>query len=103
MKEINSLPDGMQSKIPEDVMKSLQSSMAGIEAGLLKQDPEMKNHLRESHRLLISYPETVHLLEDHEISKLIDAQQQLTNTRIVSDLAKSKGGKKKGIGTVEDL
>lgn len=102
MKPLTTLPEAMQNSIPHEVMEKLKASLAATEAGLLNQDPELKNHLRESHRLLISYPETVHLLDDEEIAKLIDAQEKLTQVQIVSDVAKSKKGKK-AIGTVDDL
>lgn len=80
--------------IPADVMHKLMLSMASVESALLTKDPEMPKHLQESHRLLISYPETVHLLEDTEIAALIDAAEILTNTQIVKDAVKGKASNK---------
>ena len=34
----------------------------------------MPQHLAASHRVLVSYPETVHLLDDAEIAKIVEAQ-----------------------------
>lgn len=86
--------ESQQSKIPTDVLSSLKMKMASLESALLTKDPDMPNHLKESHRLLITYPETVHLLEDPEIAALIKAAEQQTNTMIVKDAAKGKASSK---------
>jgi hypothetical protein len=80
--------------IPQDVMSKLVMAMASVESALLTKDPEMPRHLQESHRLLITYPETVHLLEDKEIAALIQAAEQHTNTQIVKDAVKGKANNK---------
>lgn len=103
MKSLATLDQKMQDRIPADILSKLQTSMQGLEMALLKQDPEMKNHLRESHRLLISYPETVHLLEDNEIAGIIKASQQHMKTQIISEAAKGKGSRGKSKITVDDL
>jgi len=91
-------------KIPEAVMQSLAIHMGKLEAALLAKDPEMPNHLRESHRLLITYPETVHLLDDTEIHHLITAAEEYTKNRIVAEAAKGKGSRsKKEINAELDL
>lgn len=82
------------SKIPADVLSQLTMKMASLQSALLTVDPEMPNHLKESHRLLISYPETVHLLDDEEIAALIKAAEKQTNTMIVSDAVKKKSNSK---------
>jgi len=101
MHPIESKPE-LVGRIPLDVMNKLTAELQGLEARLLANDPEMKNHLRESHRLLITYPETVHLLEDEEINKLLDAAQKITTVRVVSDTAKSSRAPKKK-PSVDDL
>lgn len=103
MKPVESLPEAVQSAIPADVMQKLGMALDGVEAGLLKQDPEMRRHLQESHRLLISYPETVHLLDDAEINKLLAAAQDLMKQKIVSDIAKGKGSAGRKKPSVDDL
>lgn len=104
MKPIESLSSAMQSAIPHNVMEELKLKLDGVEAALLKQDPNMKDHLRESHRLLISYPETVHLLDDTEIASLLRAAQEHMKMKIVSDVAKGKGSSGRGKKpSVEDL
>lgn len=102
MKEITTLPEAAQGKVPKNVMEELKTAIQRVEAGLFEQDPEMRNHLRESHKLLLSYPETVHLLDDEEIRSLIDAQIKLTNTMIVSEVAKKTKTSKTKLG-VSDL
>ena len=82
------------SSLPADVMQKLALTMASLEMALLAKDPEMPNHLRESHKLLLTYPETVHLLEDTEIASLIRASETLTNTQIVKDAVKGKSSSK---------
>jgi hypothetical protein len=77
--------------------------LGSLQEALLKQDPLMSNHLRESHRLLITYPETVHLLDDSEIAELIKAAEIHTKTQIVKEAAKSKGGSKKASIDINDL
>jgi len=86
--------ENQTSAIPADVMGRLSMSMASLESALLTKDPAMPTHLQESHRLLLSYPETVHLLEDPEIAMLIDAAEALTNTQIVRDAVKGKASNK---------
>lgn len=103
MKPFSSLPEAHQQRIPPEQLERLQSALLSLESALLAKDPLMPQHLAASHRVLVSYPETVHLLDDTEIAKIIEAQQQHTVTRIVNDVAKGKstGGKKKL--SVDDL
>lgn len=85
-----------QTTIPDDVLQRLSDSMKKLEDALLHLDPNMPNHLRESHKLLTSYPETVPLLDDKEIQNLILAAQVYTNTKIVeSKTTKAKAAASK--------
>lgn len=90
--------------IPQDVMDRLSMSLASLEASLLAKDPLMATHLRASHSLLISYPETVHLLDDAEIALIIDAAEVHTKTEIVKPgVSKAAGvGSRKKLGA-DDL
>lgn len=97
------IPEMLQQKIPQDVMHKLKFEMASLEGKLLALDPEMKNHLRETHRLLISYPESVHLLDDSGVALLIQAAQKHMQVSIVSETSKGKGGKSKAKLSVDDL
>lgn len=83
--------------IPADIMARLDTSLASLEASLLAKDPMMPQHLRNIHSVLISYPETVTLLEDNEIARIIDAAEVHTKTEIVKAVAKGKssGGRAK--------
>ena len=86
--------EGQTSALPNDILQKLSMSMASLESALLTKDPQMPQHLQESHRLLLSYPETVHLLEDADIAALIKAAENLTNTQIVRDAVKGKASNK---------
>lgn len=97
------LPEDNNGRIPLDIFEKLKIHMGNLEASLLKADPEMPNHLRESHRLLITYPETVHLLDDDEINKLIQAQEIWVKEKIVTEAAKGKGSRGKSKISVDDL
>lgn len=88
--------------IPPDVLDRLDSHLASLEQALLDKDPMMPQHLRNSHSILISYPETVHLLEDHEIARLIDAAEIHTKTEIVKATVKKGTGTRKKV-EVSDL
>lgn len=89
--------------IPVDVLQRLETSLAALETALLEKDPMMPQHLRNSHSLLISYPETVHLLEDAEIARLISAAQEHTKTEIVKAAASKRGGGRTKTPSVDDL
>ena len=88
--------------IPPDVLDRLDSHLASLEQALLDKDPMTPQHLRNSHSILISYPETVHLLEDHEIARLIDAAEIHTKTEIVKATVKKAAGTRKKVD-VSDL
>jgi len=102
MKSLSSLPEAHQQRIPPEQLERLQAALLSLESALLAKDPLLPQHLAASHRVLVSYPETVHLLDDAEIAKIVEAQQQHTMTQIVSDAAKGKSGGKKKV-TVDDL
>ena len=102
MKSLSSLPEAHQQRIPPEQLERLQAALLSLETALLAKDPLMPQHLAASHRVLVSYPETVHLLDDAEIAKIVEAQQQHTMTQIVSDAAKGKSGGKKKV-TVDEL
>lgn len=99
---LKSEPPEICNKLPADVVQKLQLEMQGLETKLLALDPEMRNHLRESHRLLISYPETVHLLSDEGVARLIQASQTHMKVEIVRETAKGKGPSKKKV-SLDDL
>ena len=87
----------LSDSIPRDVMARLQSSLASLEQSLLDKDPMMPQHLRNTHSILISYPETVHLLDDSEIARIIDAAEMHTKTEIIKAAAAGKGATRKKV------
>jgi len=92
----------MTDAIPKDVMMRLQTSLASLETSLLDKDPMLSQHLRNTHSILISYPESVHLLDDNEIARIIDAAEIHTKTEIVKAAAAGKGATRKKV-TADDL
>ena len=88
--------------IPPDVLDRLDSHLASLEQALLEKDPMMPQHLRNTHSILISYPETVHLLEDAEIARIIDAAEVHTKTEIIKATVKKATGTRKKVD-VSDL
>lgn len=93
------------SKLPKEVVDRLTMNLAALEASLLAKDPQMSAHLRNSHALLVSYPETVTLLTDTEIAMLISGAQSHTQIEIVKATAKGKGKNTGAVGklTINDL
>lgn len=79
--ERQSMKSSIENSVPPDILARLNESLLNIESALLTQDPLISNHLRASHNLLISYPETVHLLDDTEVASLIKAAE--VHTKIV--------------------
>lgn len=87
----------IEHSIPMDVMDRLTVALSNLETSLLEKDPMMPQHLRNTHSLLITYPETTHLLEDSEIAMLIDAAEIHTKTEIVKATVKKGTGTRKKI------
>lgn len=83
--------------VPADVMDRLAASLLNLETSLLEKDPMMPQHLRNTHSLLITYPESTHLLEDDEIARIIDAAEIHTKTEIVKATVKKGTGTRKKI------
>lgn len=81
--------------LPPDIVSKLNMHLADLEQSLLAHDPMMPQHLKQSHQLLVSYPETVHLLDDTEIARLISAAQIHSQIEIVKASVPKTGGRKK--------
>lgn len=95
LKVIHMKDPGQQTTLSPDIVSKLTMSLASLEQALLAKDPMMPQHLRASHQLLISYPETVHLLDDDEIARLISAAQIHTQIEIVKAGTSRAASKKK--------
>lgn len=106
MKDISTLPatvpDTTKSKLAE-ILPTVLQKLQGLEQALLAKDPGMPMYLRDSHRLLITYPESVHLLDDTEIALLLRSAEQWTDTKIMSEAAKGKSSGKKAKVSADDL
>lgn len=61
-----------------------------LEQALNDQDPRMKDHLKEIHKLLITHEELVHVLSEEEIGKIMQGQQIITNTTLVAAVSAPK-------------
>lgn len=99
---LNGLIMKQSDAIPPNIMEALNLELAKLEQALLAKDPNMKEHLRMSHQLIQSYPESAHLLEPHEISVLISGLKAHTNIEIVKTKDSATKGSRKKI-TAEDI
>lgn len=77
------MTDPNNTKLTEQHDQILQR-LGYLQEAMLAQDPQIKNHLKEIHRLMITHEELVHLLSDDEIAKIMGAQQIVTNTTLVA-------------------
>lgn len=89
--------------IPANVMESLQSHLAHLEQALVAKDPMMPVHLRNSHALIMSYPEAQHLLEDKEIATIIQGCEAHMKVQIVKAAAKGSSKTPKKTISVDEL
>ena len=89
--------------IPPDVFNRLTTSIADLETALINKDAMMPQHLRNTHSILISYPECVELLDDAEIARIIDAAEVHTKTEIVKAVTRGKASGAKTKVSVSDL
>lgn len=87
MNEIETLPESTRS--PQHEL--LLAKLAAVEDALASGDPRMKDHLKESHRLLISHEELAHLLSVDQIAGLMAAQQKHVNTILVGSMTGKTG------------
>lgn len=97
------MKDADFSKIPKDIYDRLEQHLADLEQSLIAADPMMPQHLRSSHAILVTYPETVHLLDDSDIARLIDAAEIHTKTEIVKAAAAGKGAGSRKKVSIADL
>lgn len=95
VKAINYMSPATNTNLSPDVVSRLTMSLAELESSLLARDPKMPVHLAESQRLLKSYPETVNLLDDDEVARLISAAQVHSQVEIVKAGVARPVGKKK--------
>lgn len=68
----------------------IMQRLSFLEQALADQDPRMKDHLKEIHKLLITHEELVHLLKEEEIAKIMQGQQIITNTTLVAAVSAPK-------------
>jgi hypothetical protein len=99
--------DGSVQSTNSPQQEQLLHRLASLEAALTAQDPEMKNHLREIHKLMIGHEELVHFLSDEQIAVIMNSQQVVTSTTlaVVAAPKKSKAAastRSAGLG-MEDL
>lgn len=80
----------------------IQQRLAYLEQALNEQDPRMKDHLKEIHKLLIQHEELVHLLGEEEIGKIVQGQQIITGTVLVAQVT-AKSAKASNIKKASQL
>lgn len=79
---MNSPTDTSPQQSPQ--YEQIQQRLGFLETALNEQDPRIKDHLKEIHKMLIQYEELVHLLSEEEIGKILQGQQVITNTTLVA-------------------
>lgn len=84
----------METKIPDQQLERLMHSLGSLEFKLVAGDPDISTHLKESHAVIIAYPESVQLLKDKDIANLIRASELYTKVQITKQEA-AKGTRKK--------
>jgi hypothetical protein len=72
-------------------LDSIMQRLSYLQEALLAQDPRIRDHLKEIHKLMITHEELVHLLSDEDIAKIMSAQQVVTNTTLVATTTGTKG------------
>lgn len=95
------------NQIPSANLQRVLEKLTVLQEKLLAKDPQMPQHLRESHSLLQQFPETVWLLTDDKIKLLLDAAQAYTQVTIVKQAAakatSGRGGSSRGRVNVDEL
>ena len=84
----------METKIPEQQFARLMESLGSLELKLNAGDSDISTHLKESHAVIIAYPESVQLLKDKDIANLLRASELYTKVQITKQEA-AKGTRKK--------
>lgn len=77
----------VSDSVPAETMTAISSHLDSIAAGLLTKDPMIPHHLRNTHQLLLSYPESRHLLSEPQVATLIGGLQYHTGIEIVKEKA----------------
>ena len=91
------------TQLPQDIFNKLEMALASLESSLLAKDVMMPTHLRSVHSLLIGYPESVQLLTDIEIARIIDGAEIMTKTEIVKAAAPKTSKAKAAKVSADDL
>lgn len=85
---LNNQLDSAAGALDPAIMAKLTMHLADLEQSLLTNDPLMPQHLRNTHALVLSYPESVHLLEERDaVGIIIKALQKHTSVEIVKATA----------------
>lgn len=87
----------MDANIQTPQQVTILQKLSLVEEALLTQDPRMRDHLKEIHKLLIGYEELTHLLTDEQIAVIMGAQQIQTNTSLIA----ATTGKKAATGVAK--
>lgn len=91
---MNTIPQGFE----------LKQKVSELQAQLLEAHPKMPDLLRIIHSQLKADPENVTLLSEEEIHVIVEAQEKITQTKVVADIvAGKKSGKSVKKITLADL
>lgn len=82
----------MSSAAPLDNAASFQQQLTTLQEELQKQLPGYENSLHRIHRTLAEDPALLHILKPEDIGVVVAGLKKKTNTVIVEDMVKKRGG-----------
>ena len=92
---MNLTPEQLAKCPPDSPIFTVMERMEKIQDTMLKNDPELRTHLKAVHTLMKEYEDLPHLLTPEQIGLLMKGMQKYTAISLVVE-SKSKSSKKAG-------
>ncbi len=99
---MNLTPEQLAKTTPDHPIHVVMERLEKVQAGLLRNDPELSTHLKVIHKQLSEYEELAHLLTPEQIGVLMKGFQQMTSISLITEKAKTPSKKGPKV-TVDDL
>ena len=100
---MNLTPEQSAKCAPDHPIYQVMDRLEKIQDTMLRNDPELRTHLKEIHKLCKEYEELAHILTPEQIGVLMKGMQKYTAISIVTEDAKKPSSKKLGKLTTDDL
>lgn len=101
---MNLTPEQSAKCAPDHPIYKVMDRLDKIQDTMLRNDPELRTHLKEIHKLCKEYEELAHILTPEQIGVLMKGMQKYTAISIVTEsAAKKTSSKKLGKLTTDDL